>query len=256
VRADLTAVPGAPPESGNSSYTSTTAEGGIRYNLTMGSKSQTQASADGSFALYVDAQPEATMDAFHPGYKAQRETFDTASPVEFRLKRSVSLTVNVRDTQGNPLPRLHVCALTLEGNSRSCTSGGQGSAQFTLEEAAYAILASAAGFATEEQERELTAAADGATTIDVALVPGAALVIRLVGQATAEGTKVMLVDPSGKERPRLIQNGTVDPATGDTRWETWTLAPGVWTVSIEADGEVFTKEVEVVPGPTIQVVLP
>jgi hypothetical protein len=257
VEAELAVLGGAPQAAGSSSYSSHNAEGGIRYNLTTDSTSRTRSTDDGSFALYVDAQPKIPMMAWLSGYESHQDTFSPSAPVEFRLKRSMRLTVNLLDARGNPLPGVLVCAIFVDGNSRSCNSGSVGGTEFSLEEGRYILLAAADGYATEESEIELAPGPDGRATIDVTLVPGAPLVIRLVGQASAaEGANVVLTDPDGQQRPRLLRGGTVDPATGDARWETWPLRPGSWIVRVEVAGEVFSREVDVVAGPKIEVGLP
>ena len=45
-------------------------------------------------------------------------------------------------------------------------------------------------------------------------------------------------------------------AAGDTRWTTWTLEPGTWQVVLEVDGETLRKEIDMVPGPDLELLFP
>jgi len=96
-----------------------------------------------------------------------------------------------------------------------------------------------------------------ATSVTVDLVPGARLDIRLVGNPVEEATVTSLVDPTGAERSDLVRKGTADPSTGDRRWGTWTLNPGLWILTVDdGGGKTIVREVEVAPGSPIEVVLP
>ncbi len=89
------------------------------------------------------------------------------------------------------------------------------------------------------------------------LVPGAALDIRLVGQALEEARVALLADPSGVDRTDLVREDSIDPATGDRRWTTWTLDPGLWTVRVDpGTGDPLVRKVEIAPGPPIELVVP
>jgi len=255
VHAELAAVGGAPESNGSSSYSSSTAEGGVRFNLTTAATSETVAGPDGSFELYVESLPRVAIGAWALGYRSIQETFAPDDDVELRLPRSVELVVHIRDEHGRELDDVRACALRQDANSSSCVSGGSAKVNLSLDEGTYVLLASARGFGTEELVRELRADAAGPTEIDVALAPGAPLRIRLVGQTNATPV-VTLIDPFGVSHPRLVQEESVDPATGDRRWTTWPLDPGLWIVAIDVDGTPLSREVEVVPGPEIEVTLP
>jgi protocatechuate 3,4-dioxygenase beta subunit len=259
----LAPTDGAPQSGGSSSYSSSDPRGGIRYNLTSRAESKTTTDAAGNFEAYADALPEIKVGAWAEGFRWAEVTADPdgREPVRIELSRETKLIVKLRDPQGNPARGAEVCAIrqTDDGNrSQSCSMGGSDQVQFSLDEGTYKIQASATGFGTKVFEREMRRREDGsATTLTVDLVPGAPLDIRLVGNPV-EGVKVTsLIDPTGAERGDLVRDVVVDPSTGDRRWATWTLNPGLWTLTVDdGDGEVIVREVEVAPGPPIEVVLP
>jgi len=254
---------GAPQASGSSSYSSADPRGGISYNLTSHPASKTTTDAAGNFEAYADALPEIKVGAWAEGFRWRQVAVDPdgGEPVWIELSRETKLVVKVRDVWRNPVRGAEVCAIRQgdEGNrTHSCSMSDGDQVQFSLDEGTYKIRASATGFGTKVFDREMKRREDGsATTIEVGLVPGAPLDIRLVGNPV-EGAKVTsLIDPTGAERNDLVRDGAVDPRTGDRRWETWSLNPGLWTLTLDdGDGNAIVREVEIAPGPPIEVVLP
>ena len=262
VTIDLAPTVGAPESDGSSSHSSSDASGGIRYNLTSSATSKTITDAAGNFEGYTDPLPEVNVSAWADGFRWTSVTAhpERREPVRIEMSRETKLVVKLRDAQGKPATGARVCANEIreDGRSSSCSSGGSDQVRFSLNEARYTILASATGFGTQVFERDMKPTEDGsATTITVDLVPGAALHIRLVGQPK-EGAKIVsLIDPTGAERRDLVEEAAVDPATGDRRWTSWTLNPGLWNLTLDdGDGHAIQREVEVVAGPPIDVILP
>ena len=183
------------------------------------------------------------------------------APVEIRLAREVRLVVKLRDPSDRPVRGAEACADLQSDSGRrssSCTKGGTDQAKFSLDEGRDKIIASADGFGTKVVERDLKRREDETEhEIVLRLVPGAPLQIRLVGQAVDDAKVALLVDPSGVDRTDLVRESSIDAGTGDRRWTTWSLDPGVWSVHVDAgSGDPLVREVEVVPGPPIEVVVP
>ena len=259
----LAAPPDSPRSGGSSSYTNSDYRGGISYNLTTGAESRTTTEATGHFETFADALPEISVHAFVTGFRSANVKTSSSSqtPVELRLFREVNLLVKLRDASDRPVQGADVCAKRQTENgmsSSSCTMDGSDVARFSLDEGHYKIIASAAGFGTKVLERDLKRREDGTEqTIVVHLVPGAPLDIRLVGQAAENARVASLIDPAGNERTDLVRESSIDAATGDRRWATWSLDPGLWTVSVDpGSGDPLVREVEVLPGAAIEVVLP
>jgi hypothetical protein len=263
VTVTLAAAEGGPQSGGSSSYSSNEPSGGIRYNLTSSASSRTITDAAGNFETFADALPEVQIGASADGFRWTQVTVDpdSGTPVRIELSREIKLIVKLQDAQGNSARGTEVCAVRQknDGNTdTSCSMGGFDQVHFSLDEGSYKVQASATGFGTKVLERELKRREDGsAHTLTVTLVPGAPLDIRLVGQPLETAKVVSLIDPTGADRTDLVRLGTVDPATGDRRWTTWTLDPGWWTLTVDdGSGNAIVREVEVVPGPPVEVILP
>jgi hypothetical protein len=262
VTANLSDVPGAPEASSSSSHSSSDSDGfGIRYNLKTAHEVRTNADADGNFDLFVEDAPEVSVGAWSPGYRWTSEMVDPSETVVLRLTRQVRVAVVLKDAQRRPALNSRVCFIRIEGESRStqCSLGGPDRVEQTVNEGSFTILASAAGFATRVVERRLEAREDdGTEEIPIVLVPGSPLRIRLVGTAGEDARVTALIDPAGQDRGGLlVEDGGVDPATGDRSWSTWPLEPGSWTVSLDTGfGDTLQKTVEVVAGGEIEVSFP
>ena len=259
----LAASDGAPQSGSASSYSNSDESGGISYNLTTRATSRTQTDDGGNFEVYVDPLPETKVRAWAQSFRSNEVTVDPDSreAVRIDLFRDVQLIVILRDEQGQPARRTKVCVKRRSDDgtsSTNCQTGGTGEARFSLGEGRYKILASAAGFGAKVRDQELSYKEDGsAHTLELTLRPGAPLDLRLAGQPLESARVVSLSDAAGNDRTDLVGDGTVDAATGDRRWQTWTLEAGIWTVRVDpGDGELIVREVEVVPGAAIEVLLP
>ena len=263
VTVNLVAVDGAPESSGSSSYSSSDLKGGIRYNLTSSATCKTTADATGHFQTFADPLPQIEIAAWADGFRWTEVKADPASrtPVTIELSRETRLVIKLRDAGDNPVSGADVCAVLLADDgdkSTNCSRGGSDQVRFSLNEGRYKIKASATGFGTEVLERDMKPRDDGSEdTVTVHLVPGAPLDIRLVGQPTRDASVVSLISPSGADHTDLVREESVDPSTGDRRWFTWSLNPGVWTLTVNpGTGKPIVREVEVIPGSPIEVVVP
>lgn len=261
VQVALAGADGAPESQGSSSYSSSDLSGGIRYNLTSSSTCRTTTDATGRFETFADAPTEIGVSAVSDGFRWTEVTATTATPVRIELSRETRLIVRLRDSGGEPVSGADVCAVLQsdDGNSSTnCSRGGSDQVRFSLNEGRYKIKASATGFGTEVLERELKANDEGTEdTITVTLVPGAPLDVRLAGQPTPAAKFVSLSGPDGTDHTDLVREESVDPATGDRRWITWSLNPGAWVLTIDpGSGKPIVREVTVIPGAPIEVTVP
>ena len=261
VQVSLAGLEGAPESQGSSSHSSSGLDGGLQYNLTSSAWCRTRTDAMGNFESFADALPEVEVAAWSQGFRWTEVSADPSTTVKIELPRETRLVIQLRDAGGNPVSGADVCAELLSddgNNSTNCSRGGTDRVQFSLDEGRYKIKASATGFGTEVLEREMKARDDGKEDVlTVNLVPGARLDVRLVGQPTPDASIVSLIAPDKTDRSDLVREDNVDPSTGDRRWITWPLIPGVWTLTVNpGTGKPIVRTVDVVPGAPIDVVVP
>ena len=223
---------------------------------------QSQADGNGEFLLLLEGQDRTQVSAWAAGYSlASAEARPgQPEPVVLRMGRSGKLVVKVTDTAGRPVGQKEVCLLIKtegEHGMQTCEGTNADATELDVREGKYVLTVSSPGFASQVLAREANFESGPLREeLTVKLSPGARLSLRLPG-AGAETARVRsLIGPGDAESASLVEDGGIDPATGDHRWHAAGLEPGEWTVVIAlSDGKTLKKTITVTP-PETEAMLP